>query len=253
MKLRTTILPPEPDSSIPSNGRHPALEEPPQEELREEAIQQIANDELTREQAVREVAKAFRTNRRHYVRKLLELSKSRKTPRILLEIWQSDYSIIAFALMVGSFYLMKYTGLPVIGLCFFILAMATVDSILSIFVVRLSFHQNKHGFYRTEDFERDWLRYRILLSMSRATLLFVVLTSCGTACVVASYIAWFFTVTQRLRYIILRWSMDEHYPELQRWSIFTILHEAGIETKRKNYTIVALAGVAIAFAIVLVF
>ena len=131
--------------------------------------------------------------------------------------------------------------------------MATVDAILSIFVVRLSFHQNKHGFYRTEDFERDWLRYRILLSMTKAALLFVVLTSCGTATVVASYIVWFFTATQRLRYIILRWSMDDHYPELQRWSIFTLLHEAGIEPKRKHFTLVAIAGAVIAYAIVIAF
>lgn len=266
MRLRTTILQPsEPDlTSSNENGQSivddqhssRAPEEVPLEELRAEALEQIEQEAEAKAEVSAEAAPDIPQNGRTRLkrfRKLLELSKSQKTTRILLQIWQSDYSIIAFVLVVASFYLMKDTGSPPIGLFFFILAMATVDAILSIFVVRLSFHQNKHGFYRTEDFERDWLRYRILLSMTKASLLFVVLTSCGTACVVASYIAWFFTATQRLRYIILRWSMDEHYPELQRWSIFALLREAGIEPRRKNFNLVAIIGVVIAFAIVFVF
>jgi len=260
VRLRTTILPIDPDSA--TNGHSDAHERPPEEppfvELRDEALQQIEHEAKLKQEARREVAEALAEpsgafDTRNYIRKLLELAKSKKTTRILLQIWQSDYSIIAFVLVMISFYLMKNTGSPPVGLFFFILAMATVDAILSIFVIRLSFHQNKHGFYRTEDFERDWLRYRILLSMTKAALLFVVLTSCGTAAVVASYVVWFFTATQRLRYIILRWSMDDHYPELQRWSIFTLLHEAGIEPKRKNYNLVAVLGVLIGFAIVLLF
>jgi len=266
VRLRTTILhssEPEENGSR-ENGHsfvgdqppthHP--EELPLEELRAEALEQIEQEAEAKAEVNGEVAAALSPNgrtRHKRFRKLLELSKSQKTTRILLQIWQSDYSIIGFVLVVVSFYVMKNTGSAPIGLFFFILAMATIDAILSIFVVRLSFHQNKHGFYRTEDFERDWLRYRILLSMTKATLLFVVLTSCGTACVVASYIAWFFTGTQRLRYIILRWSMDEHYPELQRWSIFALLREAGIEPRRKNFNLVAIIGVVIAFAIVFVF
>jgi len=239
-------------------------EEAPIEGLREEALEQIDLEEALKAkvrtegsaESTAEATTAIRPigrTRHKRFRRLVELSKSQKTTRILLQIWQSDYSIIAFVLVVASFYVMKDTGSPPIGLFFFILAMATVDAILSIFVVRLSFHQNKHGFYRTEDFERDWLRYRILLSMTKAALLFVVLTSCGTVCVVASYIAWFFTATQRLRYIILRWSMDEHYPELQRWSIFALLREAGVEPKRKNFTLVAAIGVVVAFTIVFIF
>ncbi len=258
MRLRATILPPLEEESVPSNGKdsHRHLEEVPQEELREEALEQRKQEDSLKLKAASEVALEPKKGhaRRRYIRKILELSKSRKTTRILLEIWQSDYSIIAFVLVVASFYLMKDTGSAPVGYCFFLLAMATVDAILSIFVIRLSFHQNKHGFYRTEDFERDWLRYRILLSMTKAALLFVVLTSCGTACVVASYVAWFFTATQRLRYIILRWSMDDHYPELQRWSIFTLLHEAGLEPhRRRTFTLVAALGVAMGFIIVFLF
>jgi len=187
------------------------------------------------------------------LQEVIELVKSKKTTRILLQIWQSDYSIVAFVLAMTSFSVMNNTRYPPVGLFFFMLAMSTVDAILSIFVVRLSFHQDRHGFYRTEDFERDWLRYRILLSMTKAALLFVVLTSCGTATVVASYIVWFFTATLRLRFLILRWSVDEHYPELQRWSIFALLREAGIEPKRRHFNLVALIGVAIGFAIVFLF
>ena len=262
-----TILPtsePEENATSQNGGRAVAhaREEAPLEELRSEALEQIAQEEEAKAEVNAEAAHTFQHNgkelpaarvRHMRFKKLVELSKSQKTTRILLQIWQSDYSIIAFILVVASFYLMKNTDSPAIGLFFFILAMATVDAILSIFVVRLSFHQNKHGFYRTEDFERDWLRYRILLSMTKAALLFVVLTSCGMAAVVGSYIAWFFTATQRLRYIILRWSMDEHYPELQRWSIFALLREAGIEPKRRNFNIVAIVGVIVAFVIVFVF
>jgi len=261
VRLRTTILhSSEPDETAShENGQHPSTHNPdevPLEELRAEALEQIAQEADDKAEVSAEEAPAIPQNgrtRNKRLRKLWELSKSQKTTRILLQIWQSDYSIIAFVLVVASFYVMKDTGLAPIGLFFFILAMATVDAILSIFVVRLSFHQNKSGFYRTEDFERDWLRYRILLSMTKAALLFVVLTSCGTACVVASYIAWFFTATQRLRYVILRWSMDEHYPELQRWSIFALLREAGVEPRRKNFNLVAFIGVVIAFAIVFIF
>jgi hypothetical protein len=194
-----------------------------------------------------------RSRYRARLRKLIEESKEKKTPRLILQIWQSDYSIIAFVLVVASFYLMKDARYPPIGLLFFTLAMATIDAILSIFVVRLSFHQNKHGFYRTEDFERDWLRYRILLSMTKAALLFLVATTCGTAAVFASYIVWFFTSTQRLRYFILRWSMDDHYPELQRFSIFTLLKEFGVEPKLKNFNLVAILGLVIGFAITFIF
>jgi hypothetical protein len=249
VRLTTTILPP--------NDAH---DEPdvPTPDLKDDAVQQLAREaELRKEHpnGTNGHALPIAPRRRGRIRRwklsdLVELAKSRKTTQLLLQIWHSDYSIIAFILVMASFYLMKDTRYAPVGLLFFILAMATVDAILSIFVVRLSFHQNKHGFYRTEDFERDWLRYRILLSMTKAALLFVVATSCGTATVVASYIAWFFTATQRLRYIILRWSTDEHYPDLQRWSIFALLREAGIEPKLKNFNIVALLGIVISFAIV---
>ena len=123
-------------------------------------------------------AASTRSRYRRRIQKLIEQGKSRKTPKLILQIWQSDYSIIAFVMVIGSFYLMKDARYPPVGVLFFLLAMATVDAILSIFVVRLSFHQNKHGFYRTEDFERDWLRYRILLSMTKTALLFLVATTC---------------------------------------------------------------------------
>jgi len=236
----------------------------PKPALHEEAIQQIEHEEEVREEVQREQthndaiqrgpARVVKTVRRLTgFRKFIEQSKAKKTPRLLLQIWQSDFSIVAFVLVMVTFYLMKDIRYPPVGVLFFLLAMATVDAILSIFVVRLSFHQNKHGFYRTEDFQRDWLRYRILLSMTKAALLFVVGTSCGSAAVIASYIVWFFTSTQRLRYLILRWSMDDHYPELQRWSIFMLLREAGIEPKLKNFNLVAVIGVIIGFAIVFIF
>jgi hypothetical protein len=47
--------------------------------------------------------------------------------------------------------------------------------------------------------------------------------------------------------------MDDHYPELQRWSIFMLLREAGIEPKLKNFNLVAVIGVIIGFAIVFIF
>jgi hypothetical protein len=205
------------------------------------------------EPRLRTSGQATRARYRARIRRLLEEGKSKKTPRLILQIWQSDYSIIAFVLVIASFYLMKDARYPPIGVLFFLLAMATIDSILSIFVVRLSFHQNKHGFYRTEDFERDWLRYRILLSMTKAALLFLVATTCGTSAVIGSYVVWFFTSTQRLRYFILRWAMDDHYPELQRFSIFTLLREFGIGPKLKNFNVVAVLGVLIGFTIAFVF
>jgi hypothetical protein len=229
-------------------------------EMRPEAVEQLRREVEAKREAVKEIGPA-QTNghapRRRWrklgIRQLIELGKSRKTTQLLLQIWQSDYSIIGFLIMMGTFYLMKDTRQPVVGLTFFLFAMAEVDAILSIFVVRLSFHQNKHGFYRTEDFERDWLRYRMLLSMTKAALLFVVATSCGSVTVVASYLMWFFTSTQRLRYIILRWSMDEHYPELQRWSVFALLREAGIEPKLRNFNVLALLGLVVGYGIVLIF
>ena len=70
---------------------------------------------------------------------------------------------------------------------------------------------------------------------------------------IGSYVLWFFTSTQRLRYFILRWSMDDHYPELQRFSIFTLLKEFGVEPKLKNFNFVAAVGVVIGFAISIMF
>ncbi len=225
-------------------------------DLYDEAVQQIEQEQgvkLEVQQELQQNGHGATSRATKGFRKFIESGKAKKTPRLLLQIWQSDFSIVAFVLVMVTFYLMKDTRYPPIGLLFFLLAMATVDAILSIFVVRLSFHQNKHGFYRTEDFQRDWLRYRMLLSMTKAALLFVVGTSCGTTAVIASYVIWFFTSTQRLRYLILRWSMDDHYPELQRWSIFALLREAGIEPKLRNFNLVAALGVLIGFAIVFVF
>jgi hypothetical protein len=287
MRLTNTILPPfgqSPESSSPESSEEEELREsPPQSSnngdrdpahtlnqiepepaLLEESIQQIEREQEVQEEVQKEQvhndaiqhgpARVVKTVRRLTgFRKFIEQSKAKKTPRLLLQIWQSDFSIVAFVLVMVTFYLMKDIRYPPVGVLFFLLAMATVDAILSIFVVRLSFHQNKHGFYRTEDFQRDWLRYRILLSMTKAALLFVVGSSCGSAAVIASYIVWFFTSTQRLRYLILRWSMDDHYPELQRWSIFMLLREAGIEPKLKNFNLVAVIGVIIGFAIVFIF
>jgi Na+/melibiose symporter-like transporter len=184
---------------------------------------------------------------------LLDFGKSKRTSRLLMQIWKSDYTIIAYVLTAITFFLMKRMNYPPMGVLFFLLAMAVVDAILSIFVTRLSVHQHKHDVYSPEDFARDWLRYRILLSMTKAALLFVVGTSCGTAAAVGCYVMWFFTSTQRLRYLILRWSMEDHFPELERWSIFVILREAGIKPKLGNYNIAAILGVALGFTIALVF
>lgn len=264
MRLRTILEPPpahgNPDE--PSDGSEGLLAEAAAApDLRPEAVEQIKREAEVEGISAENIAAAElptnghakRKRRMGRVRQLVELGKNKKTTQLLIQIWQSDYSIIAFVIVMATFYVMKDIRSPVIGVTFFLFAMAEVDAILSIFVVRLSFHQNKHGFYRTEDFERDWLRYRMLLSMTKAALLFVVATSCGTSTVVASYLMWFFTSTQRLRYIILRWSMDEHYPELQRWSIFALLREAGIEPKLRNFNVLALIGLIIGYGVVLIF
>jgi hypothetical protein len=266
MRLRTILEVPEENGSDEESHYDP-MSAP---ELQPEAIVQIKREaeakreieakqediqknETSETEALPIYSNGHPKKRRGRMRRLVELGKSQRTTQLLIQIWQSDYSIIAFVIMMGTFYLMKDTREPIVGLTFFLFAMAEVDAILSIFVVRLSFHQNKHGFYRTEDFERDWLRYRMLLSMTKAALLFVVATSCGTVAVIASYLMWFFTTTQRLRYIILRWSMDEHYPELQRWSIFALLREAGVEPKLKNFNVLAALGLLIGYGIVLIF
>jgi hypothetical protein len=240
----------------------------PVEDLRREAIEQIsrereieredevilANDAPQSEQAGQGIdSTLYASTIRANFRLLLDFGKSKKTSRLLIQIWQSDYTLIAYVLTVVTFFLMKRMNYPPMGVLFFLFAMAVVDAILSIFVTRLSFHQSKDGFYRPEDFERDWLRYRIMLSMTKATLLFVVGISCGTAAAVGSYVMWFFTSTQRLRYIILRWSMVDHFPELERWSIFGILREAGIKPKRRNYNLAAILGVLLGFMIAFLF
>jgi hypothetical protein len=241
----------------------------PIEDLRREAIEQISRErEIEREddlilknvalqhqeQAGQErVSDLYATAIRANFRLLLDFGKSKKTSRLLIQIGQSDYTLIAYILTAVTFFLMNRMNYAPMGVLFFLLAMAVVDSILSIFVTRLSFHQSKDGFYRPEDFERDWLRYRIMLSMTKATLLFVVGISCGTSAVVGSYVMWFFTSTQRLRYIILRWSMVDHFPELERWSIFGILREMGVKPKRRNYNIAAIIGVVLGFTIAFAF
>ncbi len=241
----------------------------PVEDLRREAIEQITLErEIEREddlilannaprqseQAGQEkVSDFYASTIRANFRLLLDFGKSKKTSRLLIQIGRSDYTLIAYVLTVVTFFLMRKMNYPPMGVLFFLLAMAVVDSMLSIFVTRLSFHQSKEGFYRPEDFERDWLRYKIILSMTKATLLFVVGITCGTAAAVGSYVMWFFTSTQRLRYLILRWSMVDHFPELERWSIFGILREAGVKPKRRNYNLAAIIGVVLGFTIAFVF
>ncbi len=191
--------------------------------------------------------------RRARVLKWFDTYKDRKTPTLLRQIWKSDWTIAAFIPMGIAFYGMKLTGWPWLGVVFFMLAMSTVDAILSIFVVRLSFQQNKSGFYRTEDYERDWLRYRVLLSMTKAALLFVIGLGCGWTAMVGAHLTWFFTSCERLRYILLRWSMSEKYEDLQRWSVFAVLREVHVEPTLKNFDILAGIGIVLGFGVTFLF
>jgi Na+/melibiose symporter-like transporter len=271
MKNRTGELSDRPEDQLAAeeSAEEQSPFDVPVEGLRREAIEQISRERVIQREddlilANKEPPSSDATGQakdsafykravRANFRMLIDFGKSKKTSRLLIQIWQSDYTIIAYVLTAITFFLMKRMNYPPIGVLFFLLAMAVVDAILSIFVTRLSLHQGKHDIYSAEDFERDWLRYRILLSMSKAVLLFVVGTSCGTATAVGCYVMWFFTSTQRLRYIILRWSMVDHFPELERWSIFGLLREAGVKPKLENYNLAAMVGVVLGFIIALMF
>jgi hypothetical protein len=171
----------------------------------------------------------------------------------LKEIWKSDYTIMAFIPMVGCYYLMKYTGSPFAGVLFFLLAVATIDAILSIFVIRLSFHANKHRFYQTEDYERDWLRYRVLLAITKGVVFFMIGLKCGLSAILGAQIIWFFATAERLRYVILRWSMEDYFPQLQKWSIFLVLKKFGVEPHRKQFNIVATIGLVLGLLVTFLF
>lgn len=186
------------------------------------------------------------------LRDFLEAQRQNKTTRLLKQIWKSDWSIAAFIPMTICFYIMKHTGVAFWGVLFFMLAVSTVDAILSIFVIRLSFQQNKSNFYKTEDYERDRLRYRVLISITKAILYFAIGISCGWTAVLGAHIAWLFTSCERLRYVILRWSMEEYYPDLKRWSIFLLLKEFDIEPGIKQFNVVAIIGALIGLGITLV-
>jgi hypothetical protein len=171
----------------------------------------------------------------------------------LKEIWKSDYTIVAFIPMVACYYLMKYTGSPFAGVLFFLLAVSTIDAILSIFVIRLSFHANKHRFYQTDDYERDWLRYRVLLMITKGVVFFMIGLKCGWTAILGAQILWFFTTAERLRYVILRWSMEDYFPHLQKWSIFLVLKRFGVEPHRKQFNTVAIVGAVLGLLVTLIF
>lgn len=171
----------------------------------------------------------------------------------LKEIWKSDYTIMAFIPMVGCYYLMKYTGSPFAGVLFFLLAVATIDAILSIFVIRLSFHADKQRFYQTEDYERDWLRYRVLLTITKGVVFFMIGLKCGLSAIVGAQIIWFFATAERLRYVILRWSMEDYFPQLQKWSVFLVLKKFGIQPRRKEFNIVATIGLVLGLLVTFLF
>jgi len=183
------------------------------------------------------------------VKDFIDTQRQSKTTRLLKQIWKSDWTIAAFIPMIGSFYAMKYTGAAFFGVLFFILAVSTIDAILSIFVIRLSFQQNKSGFYKTEDYERDRLRYRVLISITKAILYFAIGISCGWVAILGAHIAWLFTSCERLRYVILRWSMEENYPDLRRWSVFILLKEFDIEPGIKEFNIVASVGAVLGLGV----
>lgn len=172
-----------------------------------------------------------------------------KNIKLLKEIWRSDYTIMAFVPMVACYYLMKYTGSPFAGVLFFLLAVSTIDAILSIFVIRLSFHANKSRFYQTDDYERDWLRYRVLLTITKGVLFFMIGLKCGWVAIVGAQIVWFFTTAERLRYIILRWSMEDYFPQLERWSVFFFLRRFGIKPRRKEFNRAAIIGAVLGLGI----
>ncbi|HEY3874612.1 MAG TPA: hypothetical protein VGM92_03995, partial [Candidatus Kapabacteria bacterium] len=115
MQLRTTLVPPDaPDDSFPEPGSeqngHSAKEmDAPIEGLRTDALKQHSREEQIK---VDLDSPHGPTPISYKVFHLIELIKSRKITRILIQIWQSDYSIIAFVLVVVSFYAMKNTRYP---------------------------------------------------------------------------------------------------------------------------------------------
>ncbi|HYE74903.1 MAG TPA: hypothetical protein VEF04_16300, partial [Blastocatellia bacterium] len=139
------------------------------------------------------------------------------------------------------------------GVLFFLLAVATIDAILSIFVIRLSFHANKHRFYQTDDYERDWLRYRVLLMITKGVVFFMIGLKCGWTAILGAQIIWFFGTAERLRYVILRWSMEDYFPHLQKWSIFLVLKRFNIQPHRKEFNITAIVGAVLGMLVTLVF
>jgi hypothetical protein len=76
---------------------------------------------------------------------------------------------------------------------------------------------------------------------------------CGLSAILGAQIIWFFATAERLRYVILRWSMEDYFPQLQKWSIFLVLKKFGVEPHRKQFNIVATIGLVLGLLVTFLF
>ena len=76
---------------------------------------------------------------------------------------------------------------------------------------------------------------------------------CGLSAIVGAQIIWFLATAERLRYVILRWSMEDYFPHLKKWSIFLVLQKFGIEPRRKQFNIVAAIGLVLGLLVTSLF
>ncbi len=144
------------------------------------------------------------------------------------------WSLVPAAVLLA---LTLITGVPVIGLLFFVLTFTAFD----VLGFDLTKRDPDPSVLRTE--------YRIAQVIFQFVALALVLSACGWVALLAAALAWWFTACDRLYYVMmLEPDYGGRYTWLEGWSVFWVLNRLGVEAWQKSFNIVSVVGTALTVA-----
>lgn len=153
-----------------------------------------------------------------------------------------NWGYVPHALVVAliSFALMLVTGWSIAGLVFATIGFSVFDLI--------GFTIATEGLDDTTSAKKTVL-YRVIQVFTQLVMYALVWKSCGLIATLACAVAWWFTVCDKLFYVIGKSDYKGNYPWLEGWSLFFILKKLGINADDKSFNAVVLVGSILAIGL----
>lgn len=149
-------------------------------------------------------------------------------------MWDKNYTLKSLIPAMAFMISMIFLHWNILGLFFFI-------SIFTIFDV-VGFSGLTAG--RDKDDSPERISYRIIQLIMQVVSIAFVYSACGWQGALASLLAWWFVVCDRLFYTLQKYPVapDMYADWLERWSVFMILKKYKINAYGKEFNTIALIG-----------